>query len=92
VVTGGHLDPPLDLLWYGGLEREFPGTKIASRSTHGTGCAFAMALACRMAMGSTLNEAVGLAKQYVADAIRSAPKVGRGAGPLNHFPACGVTR
>lgn len=86
VVTGGHLDTPNDLLWYGGLEREYPAAKIASHSTHGTGCAFAMALACRMALGSTLTEAVGLAKQYVARAIRSAPGIGRGMGPLNHFP------
>lgn len=89
VVTGGHLESPVDLLWYGGLEREYPGVKIASRSTHGTGCAFATALACRMALGSTLTEAVGLAKEYVANAIRSAPAIGRGAGPLNHFPPGG---
>lgn len=86
VVTGGHLDHPLDLLWYGGLERQYPGERIVSRSTHGTGCAFAMALACRLALGSTLTEAVALAKQYVAEAIRSAPAIGRGVGPLNHFP------
>lgn len=89
VVTGGHLDSPVDLLWYGGLEREYRGAKIASRSTHGTGCAFAMALACRMALGNTLTEAVGLAKTYVASAIRTAPAIGRGVGPLNHFPPAG---
>jgi hydroxymethylpyrimidine/phosphomethylpyrimidine kinase len=92
VVTGGHLESPIDLLWYGGLERQFPGPKLVSRSTHGTGCAFAMALACRMALGHTLTEAVGLAKQYVYDAIRSAPVIGRGRGPLNHFPAPGGTQ
>jgi hydroxymethylpyrimidine/phosphomethylpyrimidine kinase len=86
VVTGGHLDPPVDLLWFGGLERQYPAPRIDSSSTHGTGCAFAMALACRMALGSTLTEAVGLAKQYVSDAIRSAPGLGKGVGPLNHFP------
>ncbi|MGH9521652.1 MAG: bifunctional hydroxymethylpyrimidine kinase/phosphomethylpyrimidine kinase [Terriglobales bacterium] len=86
VVTGGHLEVPVDLLWYAGLEREYPAARIDSRSTHGTGCAFAMALACRMALGSTLTEAVAQAKKYVADAIRSAPGIGRGVGPLNHFP------
>src|SRR6185437_4147008 len=91
VVTGGHLESPVDLLWYGGLERQFPGPKLASRCTHGTGCAFAMALACRMALGHTLTEAVGLAKQYVFDAIRTAPEIGRGRGPLNHFPVPGET-
>lgn len=87
VVTGGHLRQPVDLLCYGGLEREFPGRRINSRSTHGTGCAFAMALACRLALGSGLSEAVGLAKEYVVEAIASAVPIGRGNGPLNHLRA-----
>jgi len=85
VVTGGHLLEPVDLLCYGEMEREYPGRRIESRSTHGTGCAFATALACRLALGSGLTDAVGLAKQYVADAIASAVPIGRGKGPLNHF-------
>jgi hydroxymethylpyrimidine/phosphomethylpyrimidine kinase len=85
VVTGGHLPEPVDLLCYGEMEREYPGRRIESRSTHGTGCAFATALACRLALGSGLTDAVGLAKQYVADAIASAVPIGRGKGPLNHF-------
>lgn len=85
VVTGGHLDTPVDFLWFGGLVQEFLAPKIDSKSTHGTGCAFSMAIACRLALGNTLPEAVGLAKQYVTEAIRSGPDIGRGTGPLNHF-------
>ncbi len=85
VVTGGHLREPVDLLCYGGVEREYPGLKIESESTHGTGCAFATAIACRLATGVTLTEAVELAKRYVAEGIASAIAVGRGNGPINHF-------
>ena len=86
VVTGGHLRQPVDLLCYGGMDREFPGRRIESQSTHGTGCAFATALACRLALGSALTEAVGQAKEYVAEAIVSAQPMGRGKGPINHLP------
>ena len=87
VVTGGHLAEPIDLLSYGGMAREYPGRRIDSRATHGTGCAFATALACRLALGSALTEAVGLAKEYVAEAIAAAAPIGRGKGPLAHFGA-----
>ncbi len=85
VVTGGHLREAVDLLCYGEMSREYPGRRIESQSTHGTGCAFSTALACRLALGSGLTEAVGLAKQYVADAIAAAVPIGRGKGPLNHL-------
>ncbi|MBZ5542509.1 MAG: bifunctional hydroxymethylpyrimidine kinase/phosphomethylpyrimidine kinase [Acidobacteriia bacterium] len=89
VVTAGHLDPPTDLLSHFDGERvrqiEFPGTHIVSGSTHGTGCAFATALAANLALGYPLAEAVGKAKKYVAGAIAAAPGVGRGIGPLEHL-------
>ncbi len=89
VITGGHLNPPSDVLTHrrGGKtdEEVFPGDLIESRSTHGTGCAFATALACRLAVGDQLSEAVRAAKEYVRKAILSAYPVGKGVGPLNHF-------
>jgi hydroxymethylpyrimidine/phosphomethylpyrimidine kinase len=89
VVTGGHLDPAADLLSYpgpSGLERQiFRSERIRSASTHGTGCAFATALACNLALGEALPEAVGRAKQYVTAAIANAYPLGKGAGPLNHL-------
>lgn len=85
VITGGHLADPVDLLCYGEMEREYPGRKIESNSTHGTGCAFATALACRLALGAGLTEAVELAKRYVADAITYALPIGKGNGPVNHL-------
>jgi hydroxymethylpyrimidine/phosphomethylpyrimidine kinase len=89
VITGGHLSPANDLLSdsRSGEVREevFPGDRIASRSTHGTGCAFATALACRLALGDDLPQATRAAKEYVRRAIASAYPLGKGVGPVNHF-------
>jgi hydroxymethylpyrimidine/phosphomethylpyrimidine kinase len=88
VVTGGHLAQANDYLFYqeAGSTREevFPGTHLDSQSTHGTGCAFATALACRLALGNALPEAVRAAKEYVHKAIMAAYPIGKGIGPINH--------
>ncbi|HZQ91993.1 MAG TPA: bifunctional hydroxymethylpyrimidine kinase/phosphomethylpyrimidine kinase [Terriglobales bacterium] len=90
VITGGHLDPPIDLLRAAdGSARQFAGRRIESRSTHGTGCAFAAALAANLALGHKLDGSVQLARDYVARAIEQAVPMGRGNGPLNHFPGRG---
>jgi len=89
VVTGGHLDKAIDMLSFHdqtGIQREsFKSEKLRSNSTHGTGCAFASALACHLAHGRGLPEAVLLAKAYVVAAIANAIPVGKGVGPVNHL-------
>jgi hydroxymethylpyrimidine/phosphomethylpyrimidine kinase len=89
VITGGHLPEANDYLSYAadGATREeiFPGTHIESSSTHGTGCAFAMSIACHLAVGQQLPQAVGAAKAYVARAIERAYRMGKGIGPVNHM-------
>ena len=89
VITGGHLPSANDYLSSkgpaGGREEVIPGERIESRSTHGTGCAFATAVACHLAKGMELPQAVRVAKEFVARAIRSAYPLGKGAGPVNHF-------
>jgi len=90
VVTGGHLEKPIDLLSYatpdGDFQQQtFKGERQRSNSTHGTGCAFASALACHLALGRTIPEAVLLAKAYVAAAIAHASGLGRGVGPVDHL-------
>jgi hydroxymethylpyrimidine/phosphomethylpyrimidine kinase len=87
VVTGGHMSPPDDLLLRAG-EREsmwLPGEMIASRSTHGTGCAFSSALLSRLVLGDTAQDAATMAKRYVSEAIRTATPMGKGWGPVNHL-------
>lgn len=86
VATGGHLNPPDDLLVGADGERVWmPGTQLVSRSTHGTGCAFSSALLSRIVLGDEAADAVRMAKQYVAEAIRTAAPMGKGVGPVNHL-------
>jgi hydroxymethylpyrimidine/phosphomethylpyrimidine kinase len=86
VVTGGHLDPPDDfLLTADGTEQWFPGRKIQTTATHGTGCTFSSALLAHLMAGSAPAEAVARAKQYVQSAMEAAYPIGKGRGPLNHL-------
>jgi hydroxymethylpyrimidine/phosphomethylpyrimidine kinase len=89
VVTGGDLDKAIDLLSFTtrrGIEQEiFKSERQRSNSTHGTGCAFATAMACHLAHGRGLPEAVLLAKAYVGAAIANAHPMGRGTGPVHHL-------
>jgi hydroxymethylpyrimidine kinase/phosphomethylpyrimidine kinase len=85
LVKGGHLTGrALDLLDDGGEVQVFTAERIESTSTHGTGCTLAAALAASLARGMTLAEATGAAKRFVTEAIRTAPGLGRGHGPVNH--------
>jgi hydroxymethylpyrimidine/phosphomethylpyrimidine kinase len=89
VITGGHLDKAIDLLSFTtkhGVEQEvFKAERQRSNSTHGTGCAFATAMACHLALDRGLAEAALLAKTYVTAAIAAGLPLGRGTGPVNHL-------
>jgi len=89
VVTGGHLDKAIDLLSFitkRGTEQEvFKAERQRSTSTHGTGCAFATAMACHLALDRGLPEAALLAKTYVTAAIGAGHPLGRGTGPVHHL-------
>ena len=95
VITGGHLEKAIDLLSFTsqrGAEQEvFKSDRLRSNSTHGTGCAFSSAMACHLARGRGLPEAVLLAKAYVAAAIANAHPLGRGrragASSVSHASA-----
>jgi hydroxymethylpyrimidine/phosphomethylpyrimidine kinase len=84
VITGGHLDPPWDLISpEKGKNFVFlEGRKIISRSTHGTGCAFSTAVACNLANDKPLVQAATAAKKYVESALRNPPAIGKGIGPI----------
>ncbi len=96
VVTGGHLEKAIDLLSFTttrGIEKEvFKADRQRSNSTHGTGCAFATALACHLAHGRGLPEAVLLSKAYVSAAIANAQSLGKGVGPVHHLYRMGQQR
>jgi hydroxymethylpyrimidine/phosphomethylpyrimidine kinase len=87
LVKGGHLEgEPIDvLLTADGEYHEFRSARIESMHTHGTGCTYSAAITAGIALGQEIVEAVRCAKQFITEAIRTAPGLGRGSGPLNHF-------
>ncbi|HVJ18859.1 MAG TPA: bifunctional hydroxymethylpyrimidine kinase/phosphomethylpyrimidine kinase [Polyangiaceae bacterium] len=87
LLKGGHLpgNTVVDILrTVDGEAREFEHPRVETRSTHGTGCTLASAIATGIAEGLTLEAAVDAARRYVLQAIRTAPGLGGGHGPLNH--------
>ena len=86
LLKGGHLpgDEVIDLLATESGCESFSAARIHSRHTHGTGCTLASAIATGFAQGMELRPAVIRARNYVRQAITSAPGFGTGAGPLNH--------
>lgn len=88
LLKGGHMegDELVDVLAQAdGTVTAFTGARIHSRSTHGTGCTLASAIACGLAQGLDLVQAVARARAYVRKAIETAPGLGSGHGPLNHL-------
>lgn len=87
IVKGGHLDGAMaiDVLFDGVRFTELRAPRIDTTSTHGTGCTFASAIAANLALGLDLKTAAERAKSYVTEAIRRAPRIGQGHGPLGHF-------
>lgn len=86
LLKGGHLlgETIHDVLaTEAGLE-VYTGARIAARGSHGTGCTLASAIACGLAQGLGLRDAVARGRAYLREAIRTAPGFGRGHGPVNH--------
>jgi hydroxymethylpyrimidine/phosphomethylpyrimidine kinase len=86
LMKGGHVPGPtvIDLLLTPSGETLLEGPRIDTTSTHGTGCTLASAIATGLAQGQSLEVAVAQGWAYVAEAIRRAPGLGRGHGPLDH--------
>ncbi len=84
LVKGGHLDSDIlvDVLITPTRVERFRRVRVNTRSTHGTGCTLSAALTALLARGASVDDAVPLALRYVETAIRAAPGLGRGAGPL----------
>ncbi len=88
LIKGGHHVMDADDLLYDGVSfMAFPGRRVDTENTHGTGCTLSSALAASLAKGMTLAEAVSEAKAYIAGAIERArtDSVGHGHGPVHHF-------
>jgi len=87
LIKGGHLTnaDATDVLVDGADLRVFTHPRIATRSTHGTGCTLSAAIAAHLALGLALPDAVARSLDYVHAAIATAPGLGSGNSPLNHF-------
>jgi hydroxymethylpyrimidine kinase/phosphomethylpyrimidine kinase len=73
-----------DLLDEDGRVTIFRGERIETTSTHGTGCTLAAAIAACLARGLSLHDSIANAKRFVTDALRQAPGLGQGFGPIHH--------
>ena len=87
LVKGGHGEndandvlarPDGSITW-------FEGERVDTSNTHGTGCTLSSAIACGLAAGESLEEAVASAKRYIAGALAAGLDLGRGSGPMDHM-------
>ena len=93
LVKGGHLEAAdgaaagevVDVLVTPAGARRYARPRLATTSTHGTGCTLSAAVAAGLALGRPLEQAVGDALDFVHRAMAAAPGLGHGHGPLNHF-------
>ncbi|HEY0243430.1 MAG TPA: bifunctional hydroxymethylpyrimidine kinase/phosphomethylpyrimidine kinase, partial [Gemmatimonadaceae bacterium] len=77
---------------YDGSFTQFTNARIETTSTHGTGCTLSAAIAAHLALGESMREAVAEAIEFVHLALESAPGLGSGHGPLNHFAGSAPTK
>lgn len=88
LIKGGHLHGDcIDLLYDGSSFLEFPGSRIDTKNTHGTGCTFSAAIATELSRGLPAADAVRRAKEFITTAIRFSLPLGAGHGPTNPFAA-----
>lgn len=86
LVKGGHLEgEAADLFFQDGRARFLRAPRIRTRHTHGTGCTYSAAITAGLAKGQDLFCAVTAAKKFITRAIRTAPGLGHGFGPVNFF-------
>ena len=86
LIKGGHLkdDTLTDILLTQTEEKLYSSPRLKTVHTHGTGCTLASAIAAGIAQGLEVQIATERARKYVFEAIRTAPGLGAGHGPLNH--------
>lgn len=86
LIKGGHSSgEPVDYLLDDDGWNAFPGKRIKTNHTHGTGCVYSAAITACLALRYTLAEAVEISRNFIQSAIESAPELGAGRGPVNYF-------
>ncbi len=86
LLKGGHLGGEVvtDVLATRDGHEAFENPRLKTRHTHGTGCTLASAIATGLAQGMALRAAVARARAYLQEALRRAPGLGQGHGPVDH--------
>jgi hydroxymethylpyrimidine/phosphomethylpyrimidine kinase len=87
LLKGGHADGDVivdQLVSPNGKNREWRNDRIASSSTHGTGCTLASAVACGLGQGMAVEDAIERGIAFVRAALIAAPGLGQGHGPMGH--------
>lgn len=89
VVKGSHLEGVVkDILYDGTGYVEYGADKIDTDRLHGSGCVYSSAITAQLARGTDLPEAVGFAREFITEAIETAPGVGSGISPVNPMHTC----
>jgi hydroxymethylpyrimidine/phosphomethylpyrimidine kinase len=84
VVTGGHRDRAVDLLFDGRRFVEMAGPRHPDGAAHGSGCTHSATLAARLALGDDLEAAARTARQVAGEAVRDGLRgIGAGPGPVD---------
>lgn len=87
LIKGGHIDgEPIDLLFDGQSFTEYKGERL-KKNMHGTGCVLSAAIAARLALGDTIEDAIAFSKNYITQAIRNSVKLGK--GQLDYYMGVG---
>ncbi len=92
LIKGGHLKSKFtyDILIEKNKIFVFKNKKIKSKHTHGTGCTLSSAIATYYSCGKSVKKSCKKAIKYVNQAIKSAPKYGKGHGPINHLNSINI--
>ncbi len=94
LIKGGHLNS--DIMYDIFLNKKeikiFNNKKIYTKNTHGTGCTLSSAIATYYSCGKTLKKSCEMAIKYVNHAIGTAPKYGKGFGPVNHLNTININK
>lgn len=87
LVKGGHIAglEAVDVLFHAGVVTHFRAARVDTKHTHGTGCTYSAAITARLAKGESMVDAIAGAKVWLTEALRTAPGLGHGIGPVNHF-------
>lgn len=79
-----NIDKSLDILYIKNSKKTFESEYLDNDNYHGTGCSYSSAIASNLALGKSLEQSVEIAKKFIYEAIKNAPNLGNGSGPIAH--------